>query len=68
MKLGKYEVGKTLGEGNFGKVKYAKHVESGKSFAIKILEKSRILDLRSTDQVCFDFSIFLCCSWMGMKL
>lgn len=51
MRLGKYEVGKTLGEGNFGKVKYAKHVDSGKSFAIKILDKSRILDLRSTDQV-----------------
>ncbi|KAF3659622.1 CBL-interacting serine/threonine-protein kinase 1 [Capsicum annuum] len=51
MRLGKYEVGKTLGEGNFGKVKYAKHVDSGKSFAIKILDKSRILDLRSTDQI-----------------
>ncbi|KAL3337984.1 hypothetical protein AABB24_030249 [Solanum stoloniferum] len=51
MRLGKYEVGKTLGEGNFGKVKYARHVETGQSFAIKILEKSRILDLRSTDQI-----------------
>ncbi|PHU18289.1 CBL-interacting serine/threonine-protein kinase 1 [Capsicum chinense] len=51
MRLGKYEVGKTLGEGNFGKVKYAKHVDSDKSFAIKILDKSRILDLRSTDQI-----------------
>ncbi|TMW94774.1 hypothetical protein EJD97_009807 [Solanum chilense] len=51
MRLGKYEVGKTLGEGNFGKVKYARHVETGQSFAIKILEKSRILDLKSTDQI-----------------
>ncbi|KAK4353790.1 hypothetical protein RND71_025984 [Anisodus tanguticus] len=51
MRLGKYDVGKTLGEGNFGKVKYAKHIDSGQSFAIKILEKSRILDLRSTDQI-----------------
>ncbi|CAN4107108.1 unnamed protein product [Withania somnifera] len=51
MRLGKYEVGKTLGEGNFGKVKYATHVDSGKSYAIKILDKSRILDLRSTDQI-----------------
>lgn len=55
MRLGKYEVGKTLGEGNFGKVKYARHVETGQSFAIKILEKSRILDLKSTDQVFFFF-------------
>lgn len=51
MRLGKYEIGKTLGEGNFGKVKYAKHIESGQSFAIKILDKDRIIDLRSTDQV-----------------
>lgn len=67
MRLGKYEVGKTLGEGNFGKVKYARHVETGQSFAIKILEKSRILDLKSTDQVFFFFfkSLFLLCSWMS---
>ncbi|OIT28929.1 PREDICTED: CBL-interacting serine/threonine-protein kinase 1-like [Nicotiana attenuata] len=51
MRLGKYEIGKTLGEGNFGKVKYAKHIESGQSFAIKILDKDRIIDLRSTDQI-----------------
>ena len=26
MRLGKYELGRTLGEGNFGKVKYAKDI------------------------------------------
>lgn len=51
MRLGKYELGRTLGEGNFGKVKYAKNLDSGQSFAIKILEKNRILDLNITDQV-----------------
>ncbi|EPS72100.1 hypothetical protein M569_02656 [Genlisea aurea] len=51
MRLGKYEVGRTLGEGNFGKVKYARNVESGRSFAIKVLEKNRILDLKITDQI-----------------
>lgn len=50
-RLGKYDVGRTLGEGNFGKVKYARNVESGQSFAIKILEKNRIIDLNITDQV-----------------
>ncbi|XP_057806129.1 CBL-interacting serine/threonine-protein kinase 1-like isoform X2 [Salvia miltiorrhiza] len=50
-RLGKYEVGRTLGEGNFGKVKYARNVESGESFAIKILEKNRIVDLNITDQI-----------------
>ena len=51
MRLWKYEVGRTLGEGNFGKVKYARNLESGQSFAIKILEKHRIFDLNITDQV-----------------
>lgn len=49
--LANYELGKTLGEGNFGKVKYARDILSGRSFAIKILEKNRILDLKITDQV-----------------
>ncbi|MCD9560109.1 CBL-interacting serine/threonine-protein kinase 1 [Datura stramonium] len=51
MRVGKYELGRTLGQGNFGKVKYAKHTDSGQSFAIKILEKNRIHDLRITDQI-----------------
>lgn len=55
MRLGRYELGRTLGEGNFGKVKYARHVDSGRSFAVKILEKNRILDLRITDQVSFRY-------------
>ncbi|XP_071937678.1 CBL-interacting serine/threonine-protein kinase 1-like isoform X2 [Coffea arabica] len=51
MRLWKYDVGRTLGEGNFGKVKYARNLESGQSFAIKILEKHRIFDLNITDQI-----------------
>lgn len=51
MRLGKYELGKTLGEGNFGKVKFAKDVDSGQSFAVKILEKKRITNLNIADQV-----------------
>ncbi|CAI9771127.1 unnamed protein product [Fraxinus pennsylvanica] len=50
-RLGKYELGRTLGEGNFGKVKYAKNLDSGQSFAIKILEKDRILGHKITDQI-----------------
>ncbi|KAK4770863.1 hypothetical protein SAY87_031395 [Trapa incisa] len=51
MRLGKYEVGRTLGEGNFGKVKYARDVETGAGFAVKIIEKSRIINLNVTDQI-----------------
>ena len=38
-RVGKYELGKTLGEGTFGKVKFAVDTESGESVAIKVLEK-----------------------------
>lgn len=51
MRLGKYELGRILGEGNFGKVKFAKNIETGNSFAVKILEKKKILNLKITDQV-----------------
>ncbi|XP_011014835.1 PREDICTED: CBL-interacting serine/threonine-protein kinase 1-like [Populus euphratica] len=51
MQLGKYELGRTLGEGNFGKVKLAKNIETGQPFAVKILEKNRIIDLKITDQI-----------------
>ncbi|WOH07426.1 hypothetical protein DCAR_0726856 [Daucus carota subsp. sativus] len=51
MQVGRYELGRTLGEGNFGKVKYAKNLDSGQSFAVKILEKARIVDQRITDQI-----------------
>lgn len=56
--LGKYELGKTLGEGNFGKVRYAFRVDSGRPYAIKILDRRRIQSLKITEQVCI--SMFLC--------
>ncbi|XP_052208605.1 CBL-interacting serine/threonine-protein kinase 1-like [Diospyros lotus] len=52
MRLGKYEIGRTLGEGNFGKVKLARHLDSGQCFALKILEKDRIVHLQNiADQI-----------------
>ncbi|XP_030520612.1 CBL-interacting serine/threonine-protein kinase 1-like [Rhodamnia argentea] len=51
MRLGKYELGRTLGEGNFGKVKVATDVESGQGFAVKIIEKAKISHLKITDQI-----------------
>ncbi|KAJ1418714.1 Serine/threonine-protein kinase, active site [Sesbania bispinosa] len=50
-RLGKYELGRTLGEGNFGKVKFARNTDSGQSFAIKIIEKNKIIDLNITNQI-----------------
>jgi serine/threonine protein kinase len=40
--VGQYMLGKTIGEGTFGKVKLAVHMPSGEKVAVKILEKSRI--------------------------
>lgn len=51
VQLGKYELGKTLGEGNFGKVKLARDTDCGNYFAVKILEKNKIVDLNNTDQI-----------------
>ena len=41
-RVGKYEVGRTLGEGTFGKVKAATNTETGERVAIKVIEKAKI--------------------------
>ena len=41
-KVGKYEIGKTLGEGTFGKVKLAFNTENQRQYAIKVLDKGKI--------------------------
>lgn len=38
-KIGKYELGKTLGKGTFSKVKYGVDVETNQAYAIKIPKK-----------------------------
>ncbi|XP_073102292.1 CBL-interacting protein kinase 9 isoform X2 [Elaeis guineensis] len=42
-RVGKYELGKTLGEGSFAKVKFATNVQTGDTVAIKILDKDQVL-------------------------
>ncbi|KAL5160776.1 CBL-interacting serine/threonine-protein kinase 9 [Glycine soja] len=41
-RVGKYELGKTIGEGSFAKVKFAKNVENGNHVAIKILDRNHL--------------------------
>ncbi|XP_058098529.1 CBL-interacting serine/threonine-protein kinase 23-like isoform X1 [Magnolia sinica] len=43
LKVGRYELGRTLGEGTFAKVKFARNVELGENVAIKIIDKDKIL-------------------------
>ena len=50
-RVGKYELGRTLGEGNFAKVKFARNVDTGENVAIKILDKEKILKHKMIAQV-----------------
>ncbi|XP_031505253.1 CBL-interacting protein kinase 23 isoform X2 [Nymphaea colorata] len=50
-RVGKYEVGRTIGEGNFAKVKFARNVETGESVAIKILDKDKVLKHKMIGQI-----------------
>ncbi|CAI5533277.1 unnamed protein product [Closterium sp. Naga37s-1] len=56
-RVGKYELGRTLGEGNFAKVKLGQDVESGRRVAIKVMDKDRILQHRMADQIKREVSI-----------
>ncbi|MFS8035241.1 putative non-specific serine/threonine protein kinase [Helianthus anomalus] len=50
-KVGKYEIGRTIGEGTFAKVKFAKNTETGEAVVVKVLAKSTILKHKMVDQV-----------------
>ncbi|XP_048330846.2 CBL-interacting serine/threonine-protein kinase 23 isoform X4 [Ziziphus jujuba] len=50
-RVGKYELGRTLGEGNFAKVKFARNVETNDNVAIKILDKDKLLKHKMIGQI-----------------
>lgn len=50
-RVGKYELGRTLGEGTFAKVKFARNTETNKNFAIKIINKEKILKHKMLQQI-----------------
>ncbi|KAI4344139.1 hypothetical protein L6164_011405 [Bauhinia variegata] len=56
-KVGKYEVGRTIGEGTFAKVKSAKNTETGENVAMKVMTKSTILEHRMVEQIKREISI-----------
>lgn len=58
-RVGKYELGRTLGEGTFAKVKFARNVETGENVAIKILDKEKVLKHKMIGQVCLSHSLFI---------
>ncbi|GLT84842.1 hypothetical protein SLE2022_030540 [Rubroshorea leprosula] len=50
-RVGKYELGRTLGEGSFAKVKFARNVETGDCVAIKILDREQVLRHKMVEQI-----------------
>lgn len=49
--IGHYILGKTIGEGTFGKVKLGTHILTGEKVAVKVLEKERIIDVADVERV-----------------
>ncbi|XP_042443556.1 CBL-interacting protein kinase 8-like isoform X1 [Zingiber officinale] len=56
-RVGKYEVGRTIGEGNFAKVKFAQNTETGESVAMKVLDRATIIKHNMVDQIKREISI-----------
>lgn len=50
-RIGNYEVGRTIGEGTFAKVKFARNCETKEPRAIKILDKEKVLKHKMAEQV-----------------
>jgi len=50
-RVGKYELGRTLGEGTYAKVKFAKNVDTGQNVAIKILLRDQLIKDKMVEQM-----------------
>jgi 5'-AMP-activated protein kinase catalytic alpha subunit len=58
-RVGKYEMGRTIGEGTFAKVKFARNSETGEPVALKILDKEKVLKHKMAEQVWLVDSVFV---------
>ncbi|KAH9599970.1 Protein kinase domain [Trypanosoma melophagium] len=50
-RIGRYELGATIGSGNFSKVKIGRDVETGVEWAIKIIDKDQLVRERMEEQL-----------------
>lgn len=50
-KVGKYELGRTIGIGTFARVRFARNLETGENVAIKILDKEKVLKHKLVEQI-----------------
>jgi len=55
--MGRYELGRLLGQGTFAKVYYAKTLKTGESVAIKVMDKEKILKVGMIEQIKREISV-----------
>jgi len=55
--IGQYILGRTIGEGTFGKVKIARHILTEEKVAVKVLEKDRVIDVADVERVAREIHI-----------
>jgi len=51
LKLGDFEMNRTLGCGSFGRVKLAKYKPDGKQYAVKFMKKHDVIKLKQVDHI-----------------
>ena len=56
-RVGKYLVGRTIGEGTYGNVKYAQHSDTGVAYALKVLNKDYLVQRGMVEQVKTEIAI-----------
>ncbi|KAK2630711.1 hypothetical protein QOZ80_UnG0728110 [Eleusine coracana subsp. coracana] len=55
--MGKYEVGKMLGQGTFAKVYHARNTKASESVAIKVIDKEKVMKVGLMDQIKREISV-----------
>ncbi|KQK10373.1 hypothetical protein BRADI_2g53670v3 [Brachypodium distachyon] len=55
--MGRYEIGKQLGQGTFAKVYYARNLRTGQAVAIKMINKDRVTKVGLMEQIKREISI-----------
>ncbi|KAL8206308.1 hypothetical protein R6Q57_009859 [Mikania cordata] len=55
--LGKYEIGRQLGHGTFAKVYHARNLQTGKSVAMKMIAKEKVIKVGMTDHIQREISV-----------
>jgi len=57
-KIGKYQLGRTIGEGSFSKVKLAVNGSNGQKVAVKVIDKHMILENNLKNQANLTLVLF----------